>query len=408
MAAICTMRSEKIIMTNPGTVIIDIEAAGVRLPGDPISTEEMLAPLGNRVSDDLRASVRNMGIETRYSVLNDYPGYVAGRAARRFALSTTRLAAGAVEACLDDWGGDSGRIGLVIAITNTADRPLPCLAYELLALFQGRLAHDVSVLNLQNMGCSSFIKAVETARMFIGHHPGQKALIVTVEAMSGLAETLQADRYHSFREILSSRDEATRPEALRHMQRFLLSALFGDAAVAFIVGASDHSGRLGFGPVAHATNLEVADTEILRMNEGGIQVPVPDGFPFYIMGDEVPRRGSAYVSDLVSRLTRRLGEDEGLSPRDLFQFFNIHTGSKKIRSKVFIQLQVDGAGPQAGESFGVLSRYANTSCCSVGLMLAERCKAPAPDQLGLVVTFGVGFSASAAIVGTSWDRVRLH
>lgn len=395
-----------------GMMVVDIEGAGISLPGAPISTETMLDSLEDHVSADLRNSVRNMGIKDRYSVIADYPGYVSGRSQRAFDSSTTSLAAAAVEACLDDWGGDPSQVGLVIAITNTANRPLPCLVYELVALFQGRLSDDVSVVNLQNMGCSSLIKAAEIAGMFIARHPDKTALVVAVEATTGLVETLKADRYRSFREILASRGDGTMADDMRNMQRFLFAMLFGDAAVAFVLGASEGAGRLGFGPTMHATNLEATDTEILRMDEGGIQVPVPEGFPFYIMGDEVPRRGSAYVSELLSRLRSRYRSENGeltnRPPRDLFQFFNIHTGSKKILSKVFSQLQVDEAGPQAGESFGVLSRYANTSCCSVGLMLAERCKAPLRDEVGLVVTFGVGFSASAAIVGTHWNGAQWH
>ena len=110
-----------------GMMVVDIEGAGISLPGAPISTETMLDSLGDRVSADLQKSVRNMGIKNRYSVINDYPGYVAGRSERAFDSSTTSLAAAAVEACLDDWRGDPDQIGLVIAITNTADRPQPGL-----------------------------------------------------------------------------------------------------------------------------------------------------------------------------------------------------------------------------------------------------------------------------------------
>lgn len=372
------------------------------LPGAPIPTEAILGAVEDRISMDLGNSVRNMGIDTRHSVIADYPGYVSGRSGRSFDITATQLAADAVAACLDNWGGDPDQIGLVVAITNTADRPLPCLGYELVALFRGRLADDVSVLNLQNMGCSSLVKAVEIAGMFIASRPDKTALIVSVEALTGLVETLKAERYRSFREILASRSEGMMADDMRNMQRFLFAMLFGDAAVSFVLGRSQGAGRLGFGHIVHATNLQAEDAEILRMNEGGIQVPVPDGFPLYVMGDEVPRRGSDYVTTLLSQIMGRYGGKLSNSqPSDIFQFFHIHTGSKKILSRIFTQLNFDRDSPQAEASFGVLSRYANTSCCSVGLMLAERCQAPVQDEVGLVISFGVGFSASAAVVGTN-------
>ncbi|CAN7667460.1 hypothetical protein LJR230_005074 [Trinickia sp. LjRoot230] len=377
------------------------ESSGVALPGEPISTQSLLDGLDGRVSATLGDSVRNMEIINRYSIIADYPGYVCGRAKRDFTYSATGLAIAATQRCLDSWDGDTDQIGLVIAATNSADRPLPCLGFELLAGFPGRLPDDANVLNMQNMGCSSLIKALDIARTFIALNPGKKVVVVAVEAVTGLAERLMADHYCSFKETRRMSDKADMAREWRNTQRFLFAMLFGDAAVAFILGGSRDEGLLGFGPAVHATNLRPADTEILRMNEGGIHTPILEEYPFYEMSDEVPERGAAYASEILARLSRKYHLDndaeKGILPK--FDFYNIHTGSKKILNGVFRTLDVDPLGSEAQESLNVLAHCANTATCSAGLMLAQHCASPARDGVGLVLAFGVGFSASAAIVG---------
>ena len=375
-----------------------VEGAGLVLPGDPIPTGTVLDAIDDRISPDLRRSVEAMGISARHAAIADYPAYLRGDGVREFAFTSTDLATAAVERCLGGWAGDPDRIDLVIAVTNTADRPLPCLGYEVMARLKRRLPDGANVLNLQNMGCSSFLKAVEIAGAFLGQNPEKRVLIVVVEVLTGLADRLTARRYRSFREIVAAGDAEAEP-VMRDMQRFLFATLFGDAAVAFVLGREPDEGLLSVGPIAHATNLDPADTEILRMNDSGIHVP-GNGVPYYEMANDVPRRGAVYVSEVLSRLARKYRGTgpfaEGPNPR--FDFYNIHTGSKKILHGVFRKLDVDEAGEQARESFDVLDRYANTSACSVGLMLARRCQSPSPQKVGLVVAFGVGFSASAAVI----------
>ena len=379
-----------------------IESAGHVLPGDPISTETLLGVIGDRITDDLRDTVAAMGISARHAALSDYPAYLRGDGAREFVFSATDLATAAIERCLDGWHGDTGQIDLVIAVTNSADRPLPCLGYEVMARLKQRLPDGANVLNLQNMGCSSLLKAVEVAGNFLGQTPGKRALIVMVEVATGFADRLTADRYRSFREIAAAAD-ADRASAMRDTQRFLFATLFGDAAVAFVLGREPDEGRIAIGAVAHATNLDPVDTEILRMNDGGMHIP-GTGIPYYEMASEVPRRGAAYVSEVLSRLARKYDGAgpfaEGVNPR--FDFYNIHTGSKKILNGVFRMLDIDQGGEQARESLEVLDRYANTSACSVGLMLAKRCLSPSAGTAGLVIAFGAGFSASAAVIGGHW------
>jgi len=383
--------------------VVDIESAGVSLPGQPISTEMMLEGLAGRISTELRTSVKNMGIESRYSVLTDYPGYVCGHTERTFATSATNLAAASIEHCLNNWDGDSDDIGLLIAVTNSADRPLPCLGYELIACFRGRLPDDANILNLQNMGCSSLIKAIGIAKEFVANNTGKKALVVVVEAVTGLTEKLMAPRYQSFREIAASQCRNA-VSKMYDIQRFLFAMLFGDAAVAFVLGRTTNTGRLGFGTIVHATNLKSSDAEILRMNDGGVHIPA-NGIPFYEMNADVPMRGAVYISEIIARLLRKYCSDERGEKIALpnFDFYHVHTGSKKILNSVFQRLDVDATSGQARESIDTLTRYANTSACSVGLMLAQRCQHPSKIGFGLVVSFGVGFSASAAIVSTGWN-----
>ena len=98
-------------------------------PDEAVSTGDLFSELGGRMSSDLVASIEDMNISQRYSVIDDLPRYFSGKAKRRLRETTSSLAANAARRCLEAAGADAGKIAALITVTNTPDQMLPGVAY---------------------------------------------------------------------------------------------------------------------------------------------------------------------------------------------------------------------------------------------------------------------------------------
>lgn len=370
---------------------VEIEAAATCLPGAPVPTRDLVAGLGSRLSADLRRAVECLGVRTRHSMLDDYGGFLTAGAPRRFRTTTAGMAATAAHRCLDQWRGNPHDIGLLIAVTNSADRMLPGLGYEVVDALRGRVRSDVLSVNLQSMGCSAFLKAVDLARAHLATDRG-KVLVVLSEGLTAFA-SLQASRYHSFPEVAAMGTGAHREQAAIDTQRLLYAFLFGDGAAAFVL-AAPAAGRLGFGRVLHLTNASEGDIDVLNWNEGGGQHPTPRLPPLYWMSPKVPETGVRYVREAMACM-----EPSETALLHAATFFHVHTGSRKIVERVMAVLAPGDARERIRESLDVLDTCGNMGACSMAFMSARRFAGGASGD-GLAVSFGAGFSASVACMGT--------
>lgn len=365
-----------------------ILSVATHVPPNPVSTEELLGAFGPRISDDLKSSIEHLEIENRYSLVEDFPRYLVGEKERRLLSTTTEIAIESVRKCLEASETDPKKIGMLIVTTNTANRPLPCTAYEILEKLGHQLPHDINVLNMQNQGCSVLPKMCEIAGYYLQANPGRTVLIAAAEGHTGLLGQHLASNYYGFHE-----QDRLSPQEAAQTQEVLESFLFGDGAVAVLLG--NRPSGIHVGPFSHLTNHDKEDSELLHMDEGGILVPSHSSFPHYSMSPKVPHRGLFYAEKCVSKLleeTRPL-----LSEANDAETFLIHTGSKKILDGVCSAL---GPGPRSErvqDCYEVLKNHANLSSASVGFILAKSLEKKKVGT-GLMITFGVGFSASAGLI----------
>ncbi len=360
------------------------------LPGEPIATEHLLSELGGKVSEALAASIEDMKIERRYSVIEDLPGYLSGTAKRQLRDTTSSLAANAARGCLEKAGLEGDKIAALITVTNTPDQMVPGVAYLVMEKLRDILPRSIPVQGMQAAGCSGTVKALELAGLYLRAYPDKQVLVVAAEGHTGLMPRLDQGKYVSLREAAcapDARQELTK--TLHAIQAFL----FGDGAVALVLGREGRQG-ISFGGTAHATNLESSDIEILGAAQHGMINPDFPGFPEYIMDRRVPERGLAYAADMLPRLfaSGKNGFDAG-EVKKLGSFL-IHTGSWKILEGVCGSMGVAADDPRAGAGFRVVRDYANTSSCSAGFLLADLLQSRLAGQ-GVLITFGVGFSASS-------------
>lgn len=374
--------------------MINLLSAATSTPQNLFRTSELSNALMHKLSPELINTLHSLGVEQRYSVMDNYPDFLAGKTIQARS-STTELGVRATRRCLEEWQGDPSRIGLLIAATNTPDQMLPCLASEVMGQTHGLLSRSIRTVSMQAQGCSVLLKSVEVAQWYLAANPGKLAMVLMSEAHTPYVAPLLRDEYLGFREILKLRKEKKLDDAQFEKKRLdttfvIQSMLFGDGAVALLLGSEE--GKPGFGPIAHLTNEDTEDVNLLTMNSNSSHEFL-NGRPQYFMRPNVPLRGAHYAVSTVKDVLQH--PDSPVSTMAQVDDCLIHTGSKKILDGVCSQLHLDTDSTKVQGSYEVLKNYGNLSSASTGFMLAEKNDWKGPT---IVVGFGVGFTASAGIM----------
>src|SRR6185437_4451568 len=111
-------------------------------------------------------------------------------------------------------------------------------------------------------------KSIEVAQWYLASNPGKLAMVLMAEAHTPYVAPLLRDEYYGFREVIRMRKEQKLNEVEFEKKRLdttfvIQSMLFGDGAVALLVGHEE--GKPSFGPIAHLTNEETGDADLLTM-----------------------------------------------------------------------------------------------------------------------------------------------
>jgi 3-oxoacyl-[acyl-carrier-protein] synthase III len=375
--------------------MINLIQASTATPQNNYDTTELVGSMRHKLSPELANTICSLGVRKRYSAMNNYPEFLGG-APMNTTSSTTELGVDATLRCIETWGGDPSRIGLLVAATNTPDQLLPCLASEVMARTHGLLPRSLSAVSMQSQGCSVLLKSVEVAHWYLTANPGKMALLLMSEAHTPYAPPVMGSEYFGFREIARMRksgqlDDTGFEQQCIETTLVIQSMLFGDGAVALLLGA-DQDGNPAFGPIAHLTNDSPDDVSLLTMCANSNH-PALNGKPQYFMRPAVPARGAHYAVKTVGEVLH----DPRSPVSDLSQVDDclIHTGSKKILDGVCSQLRLDTESTKVHKSYEVLEHYGNLSSASTGFMLAEKKDWAGP---AIIVGFGVGFTASAGLM----------
>jgi 3-oxoacyl-[acyl-carrier-protein] synthase III len=374
--------------------MINLLSASTSVPKNVFKTTELVGSLMHKLSPELINTISSLGVDQRYSALENYPDFLCGKP-KVATSSTTDLAVAATTRCIHEWGGDPNRIGLLIAATNTPDQMLPCLASEVMGRTHGLLSRSLRNVSMQAQGCSVLLKSIEVAEWYLAANPGQLALVVMSEVHTPFAAPLLRDEYCGYRELIKLRRELRLDSNQFEQQKLdttfvIQSMLFGDGAVALLVGKEE--GKPAFGPISHLTNDQPNDMNLLTMTSNSSH-PFLKGRPQYFMQPNVPMRGAHYAVTTIKNVL----EHPNSPVSDLTQVDEclIHTGSKKILDGICSQLDLRPDSAKVHGSYKVLERYGNLSSASTGFMLAEKDEWSGP---AMVVGFGVGFAASAGIM----------
>jgi 3-oxoacyl-[acyl-carrier-protein] synthase-3 len=282
--------------------------------------------------------------------------------------TTTTLSVNAARDALAVAGVDASEVDLIILGTCSPDYPLPataCLVARDLGATRAA-AFDLAA------ACSGFVYALATANGFVRSGMYRNVLVIGVEVLS---------------RFIDWTDRNT-------------CVLFGDGAGAVLLQASDQPGGMtGFQLFAEGSGFE------------GIIVPA--GGSACPASPRTAAEGQHFIHmagrDVYKYATRQLAEsaiaavrDAGLTMADIDQFV-FHQANLRIIEHVAREL-----GMPMEKTYLNIEKYGNTSAASVPMALVEAVAAgriKEGDRV-LMVAFGAGYTAAAAVVEWTADPAR--
>src|SRR5258707_14170135 len=215
--------------------MINLLSAATSTPKHAFKTTDLSSALMHKLPPELINPLNSLGVDQRYSVMDNYPDFLAGKSMNARS-STTELGVGATKRCIEEWQGAPSRIGLLVAATNTPDQMLPCLASEVIGKTHGVLSRSIRTVSMQRQGCSVLLKSIEVAQWYLAANPGKLAIVLMAESHTPYVAPLLRGEYYGYREMLRMRKEQQLDPDQFAQQRLdttfvIQSMLFGDGAV---------------------------------------------------------------------------------------------------------------------------------------------------------------------------------
>ena len=322
----------------------------------------------------LKALYRATGIQSRYSVLDDFNGSSVrlfstnGQAgtfpgvSRRmevFKEEAVTLAAAAIEECFIGIPGFSkGLVSHLITVSCTG-LYAPGLDIDLIERLD--LNSRIHRTGINYMGCYAALTAIKTADSICRANPEAWVLIVCVELCSIHFQKEKTD------------------------DNILAQALFGDGAAAILMHAEPQA--------AICLNAESSFCDLMYEGKSDMAWGIGD------FGFEM--RLSSYVPDILKKgvrsLTQNLLATMELS-LDQISYFAIHPGGKKILQVVENELELPRG--RNTHSHQILAQYGNMSSPTILFVLKSIWQDLTPDDQGnriLSFAFGPGLTLESML-----------
>ncbi len=271
------------------------------------------------------------------------------------------MAVKAAQDALAAWGKPASEIGAVLCAASNMQRPYPAMAIEV----QQALGIEGFAFDM-NVACSSATFGLKTAADFIASGSVKAVLMVNPEVCS--AHLNFKDRDSHF--------------------------IFGDVATAVIIEAGDQAGPGGWEILG--TRLKTVFSNNIRNNFGFLNNAAPEGIGkpdklFVQQGRKVFKDVVPMVSEMIVDHAGELG----LDPKGLKRLW-LHQAN--INMNEMIGRKVLGRDPEPGENVIILDDYANTSSAGSVIAFHLHQEEMAPGDVGLICSFGAGYSAGTVFV----------
>ena len=270
---------------------------------------------------------------------------------------TIILAESCLQKSLYKAGLQADEIDFIITVSCTGIM-IPSLDAYLINRLQMR--QDIVRLPVTEMGCAAGVSGIIYAKNFLKANPGKRAVVVAVESPTA---TFQLDDFS--------------------MVNMVSAAIFGDGAAAVILSShEDDKGPV----VVDEAMYHFFDSEQMmgfKLRNSGLQM---------ILDKSVPETIAAHFPNIVHPFL----EQNGKSIEDVDHLI-FHPGGKKIVQTV--ESLFGSLGKNIEDTKEVLRLYGNMSSVTV-LYVLERFleRNLAPGEVGLMLSFGPGFSAQRVLL----------
>jgi predicted naringenin-chalcone synthase len=273
----------------------------------------------------------------------------------RFTLQGRAIGSAACRNAMAAAGIGSRDVGALVVNTCTG---YLCPGFSSYLLEDLGLENDVKAIDIMGMGCGSAIPNIECGSGLLARLRGRKALSVSIEICS-------ATHYID--------DEAGLTVS---------NCIFGDGAAASVL-ASD-------GPQAGGLELLDFETGLYPQYRETLRYTNSNGYLRNQLGREVPVVGAKCLEKVVDRILTR----NRLAVADI-GWWAIHAGGTEVLRQVGRRLGIGSEKLQA--SIDVFRHYGNMSSPTVIFALQELMRRREAEGPGLILAFGAGFSAFAAL-----------
>ncbi len=308
------------------------------------------------------------GIEQRYVLdktgLLD-PGVMHPWLRERADEEPGQMAEMALEACtaaLAMADVDASEVDAVLCAASNHERAYPAIAVEIQQLL-GTSGFGFDM----NVACSSATFGIQAATDMIRSGSIRRALVVNPEICSAHLEWRDRDCHF----------------------------IFGDVATAVLIERAD----LAKGPhfLIRSTRCATQFSNNIRNNNGFLRRTrkghMEDRRDMQFMQNG--RKVFKEVLPLVSKHIAGHMAEDGVEAADLKRLW-LHQANKTMND--YIGKKVLGRDPEPGEQPNILQDYANTSSAGSIIAFSKYSEDMAPGDLGLICSFGAGYSVGSVIV----------
>jgi 3,5-dihydroxyphenylacetyl-CoA synthase len=329
----------------------------VATPATAFSQGEMLELLGLAGNEFAEGIFARCGVRQRHLEIS--PEVLATTLQERTPATEEQHLRLAVEA-LDGLDLDSGEVGVVVTASYYALGG-PTLAHRLVDRYG--MDADVDKYHLAGVGCASAVPLFRLAGQALRDRPGQKALVVASESITGFLTAAQPGDGKA---------------------KVVGSALFGDGCgAALLAGGHDEPG-----PAVLATAVHQVPGTLDH-----VRFAVSGSDSHMEIARELPAIAETKLRPLVENFLRSHGLD-----RDAIDHWLVHPGGRGIVEGV--QHGLGLSDEDVAPSIHVLSEYGNVGTPSAFFVLRTTTdlRRPETGDHGLMVTIGPGVTVGLMLL----------
>src|SRR5690554_1036295 len=353
--------------TQKNSMKVKITTVAKQLPNFSRNTEEVLPFVKHWMQGQEERFQRKVikifegaGVDRRYSIMDPievFSNMDFGQRNDIYVREVTKLGRKCLEKALQKATWKPTDVDFIITVSCTGIMIPSVDAYLINEL---NMRQDIVRLPVTEMGCAAGISGIIYANNFLKANPGKRAAVIALEAPTA---TFQLDDYS--------------------MANIVSAAIFGDGA-ACVLMSSDEKDE---GPEILAEEMyhfyDATDMMGFKLVNTGLQM---------ILDKNVPDKIAEHFPAIVHPFLKK----NNLEIKDIDHLI-FHPGGKKIVQTV--EELFGSMGKNIADTKEVLKLYGNMSSATV-LYVLERFmeRKPAKGELGLMLSFGPGFSAQRVLL----------